>query len=130
MAEVSVPPVRAQSPTQAVAKASPADEATSHGLAQNGLNVDESKSEMNGLEQQVEGLSTSNEHGEVASDEEQQHSAASTDFELHRACAEGDIEGVKRVLSRGLEPLETLGESSFSALALHAMILFGFSTKT
>ena len=35
------------------------------------------------------------------------------DVELHRVCAGGNVEEVRGVLSRGLENLEVLGESSF-----------------
>jgi transcription initiation factor TFIID subunit TAF12 len=35
------------------------------------------------------------------------------DVELHRACAGGNVEEVRGVLSRGLESLEVLGEFSF-----------------
>lgn len=34
--------------------------------------------------------------------------------ELHRACAEGRVDGVRAVLARGLDQLETLGEFVFS----------------
>jgi hypothetical protein len=35
------------------------------------------------------------------------------DGELHRACAEGHVEGVRAVLSQGLDGLESLGALLF-----------------
>ena len=54
--------------------------------------------EVDGLAQQVNGLSVSG--------------APQPEYELHRACAEGSLDEVRAVLSRGLEQLEVMGEST------------------
>jgi hypothetical protein len=41
---------------------------------------------------------------------------AQSESDLHRPCAEGKLEEVRAVLSRGLENLEMLGESSLATL--------------
>lgn len=44
------------------------------------------------------------------------HGHVVPELELHRACAEGKVEEVRAVLSRGLEQLETLGECEAFAM--------------
>jgi hypothetical protein len=61
---------------------------------------------------QVEGVILGNTGEQGQQEETQQDQPSLADFELHRACAEGNVEEVKQVLSRGLESLETLGEHS------------------
>lgn len=41
--------------------------------------------------------------------QQQQQQSTGFEMELHRACAEGKLDDVRAVLSRGLEQVETLG---------------------
>ena len=57
--------------------------------------MENGKSEVESAAQGMQGLGVSGE----------------SEFALHRACAEGRLEDVREILSRGTESLESLGES-------------------
>lgn len=59
------------------------------------------------LQQGVEGMELQQAQVETAP-------LPAVEAELHRACAEGSLDGVRQVLSNGLEALETLGECAVS----------------
>lgn len=51
-----------------------------------------------------------NGYAQLKLDASQQVNGQEQDLDLHRACAGGNLDEVRGVLSRGLEGLETLGE--------------------
>lgn len=71
------------------------------------LNGVEGSGGLNGIEQKVNGLSLAN-----GDDGEQGPSVLEEqgEFPLHAFCAEGNVEGVRQVLTKGFGSLETLGE--------------------
>lgn len=85
--------VEAVAPVQA-APAVQADQA-------NGAGVTSQDAQVESAQQQMAGMNLGN-----------AEEGAASESELHRACAAGNLDEVRSVLSRGLEALEVPGESS------------------